>query len=315
MTTTSNVLSDMAALRSELRQQGDPHCELFRLAPWRALLDIAFDWLIVLCAVALVVWWSELFAPVAVVLIANRQRALGNILHDAGHRNLWRDRRRNDLVTRLFIAPLLFASLTRYRETHFKHHMELGTDGGDPDLLFFARSGPTTWFSNYLNQVYSLNAWLSSMGGHLLSRQVRTASQLYILGWWLGAVALLWVLAGGDFTITFMVLWLLARATVFHLITTFREMCDHFGLQPGGVFTFTRDMACHSAWRWLIHPRNNGYHLTHHLLPAVPYYRLPEAHRLLKGQEVFRDRGKVCCAYFTGADPVTGAWQTQGRVP
>ncbi len=27
--------------------------------------------------------------------------------------------------------------------------------------------------------------------------------------------------------------------------------------------------------RWLVHPRNNGYHLTHHLLPAVPYYRLP----------------------------------------
>jgi len=107
MTTTSHVLSDMAALRSELRQQGDPHCELFRLHPWRALLDIAFDWLIVLSSVALVVRWSELFAPLAVVLIANRQRALGNLLHDAGHRNLWRDRRRNDLVARLFIAPLL----------------------------------------------------------------------------------------------------------------------------------------------------------------------------------------------------------------
>ena len=314
MTTTSHVLSDMAALRSELRQRGDPHCELFRLAPWRAVLDIAFDWLIVLSSVALVVWWSELFAPVAVVLIANRQRALGNILHDAGHRNLWRDRRRNDLVARLFIAPLLFASLTRYRETHFKHHMELGTDGGDPDLLFFARSRPTTWFWNYLDQVFSLNAWLSSMGGHLLSRQVRTASQLYIVGWWLGAVALMWVVAGPDFTVTFLVLWLLARATAFHLITTFREMCDHFGLQPGGVFTFTRDMACHGVWRWLIHPRNNGYHLTHHLLPAVPYYRLPEAHRLLKGQAVFRDRGEVCSAYFTGADPVTGSWRAQGRI-
>jgi len=315
MTTTSHVLSDMAALRSELRQQGDPHCELFRLAPWRAVLDIAFDWLIVLSAVALVVWWSELFAPLAVVLIANRQRALGNILHDAGHRNLWRDRRRNDLMARLFIAPLLFASLTRYRETHFKHHMELGTDGGDPDLLFFSRSGRTTWFSNYLDQVFSLSAWLSSMGGHLFSRQLRAASLLYIVGWWLGAVALMWVVAGPDFTVTFLVLWLLARATVFHLITTFREMCDHLGLRPGGVFTFTRDMACHGFWRWLIHPRNNGYHLTHHLLPAVPYYRLPEAHRLLKGQDVFLDRGTVCCAYFTGADPVTGAWQTQGRVP
>ena len=75
MTTTSNVLSDMAALRSELRQQCDPHCELFRLSPWRAVLDIAFDWLIVLSSVALVVWWSELFAPLAVVLIANRDNA------------------------------------------------------------------------------------------------------------------------------------------------------------------------------------------------------------------------------------------------
>jgi len=74
-------------------------------------------------------------------------------------------------------------------------------------------------------------------------------------------------------------------------------------------------MACHGFWRWLIHPRNNGYHLTHHLLPAVPYYRLPEAHQLLKGQNVFQDRSNICSDYFTGTDPVTGAWQTQGLAP
>ena len=119
----------------------------------------------------------------------------------------------------------------------------------------------------------------------------------------------MWAMAGSTFTTVFLVLWLLARATVFHLITTFREMCDHFGLQPGGVFTFTRDMACHGAWRTLIHPRNNGYHLTHHLLPAVPYYRLPEAHRLLQHQQVFHESAKVCSAYFSGAEPVTRAWQ------
>jgi len=152
------------------------------------------------------------------------------------------------------------------------------------------------------------------MGGHLLSPQVRISSQLYILGWWVAAVALMWATAGAPFTIAFLVLWLLARATVFHLITTFREMCDHFGLQPGGVFTFTRDMACHGFWRKFIHPRNNGYHLTHHLLPAVPYYRLPEAHMLLKSQEVFQGRATVCSAYFTGPDAVTRAWQGQEHV-
>jgi fatty acid desaturase len=313
MTTTSNVLSDMAGLRSELRRQGDPHRQLFRLNPLRAVLDIGFDLLSILCAVAAVVWWSELCAPLAVVLIANRQRALGNILHDAGHRNLWRDRRRNDLVARLFIAPLLFSSLTRYRETHFKHHMALGEAGGDPDLLSAPSTAFASWVSSYLDQVFSPTAWLASVGGHLFSRRVGAASQLYILAWWIAAVALLWVMAGAGFTTAFLVLWLLARATVFHLITTFREMCDHFGLQPGGVFTFTRDMACHGLWRKLIHPRNNGYHLTHHLLPAVPYYRLPQAHQLLTAQQVFQDRATVCTSYFTGPEPVTQAWQ--GRRP
>lgn len=309
MTTTSNVLADMGVLRSALRRQGDPHCELFRLTPWRVVLDIAFDWISIFCAVALVVSVNELLTPLAVVLIANRQRALGNILHDAGHRNLWRDRRRNDLVARLFIAPLLFASLSLYRETHFKHHMALGEPGEDPDFLTTFQKAPASWVSNYLDQVLSRSAWLSSVGGHLFSPQVRLDSRLYIFGWWFCAVALMWVTAGASFTAWFLVLWLLARATVFHLITTFREMCDHFGLQPGGVFTFTRDMACHGFWRRLIHPRNNGYHLTHHLLPAVPYYRLPEAHRLLNDQQVFQEHGTVCCTYFTGADPVIHGWQ------
>ncbi len=313
MKTTSDVLADMTELRSELRRGGDPHSALFRLSPMHAMLDIVFDWISILGAVAAVVWWSHLFAPLAVLWIANRQRALGNILHDAGHRNLWRDRDRNDLVARLFIAPLLFSSLTRYRETHFKHHMELGDERGDPDRLFVSPRTSTSWILRYLEQVFSPNAWLASIGGHLFSRQIRPSSQLYILGWWVAAVALMWAIAESSFMTAFLVLWLLARATVFHLITTFREMCDHFGLQSGGVFTFTRDMACHGFWRKFIHPRNNGYHLTHHLLPAVPYYRLPEAHRLLKSQEVFQNRANVCSAYFTGPDAVTQTWQGRER--
>ena len=113
---------------------------------------------------------------------------------------------------------------------------------------------------------------------------------------------------GHEFTLTFVALWLVARATLFHLITTYREMCDHFGLRPGGIFSFTRDMACHSLWRYVIHPRNNGYHLTHHLLPAVPYYRLPQAHRLFRQMPVYRARGQVCDAYFAGTGAVTHGW-------
>ena len=51
-------------------------------------------------------------------------------------------------------------------------------------------------------------------------------------------------------------LWLAARATAFHVITTFREMCDHHGLSPGGVFCFTRDIKSAGLWSVLFHPRN-----------------------------------------------------------
>jgi len=87
MAPTSEVLADMADLRSQLSQQGSAYSELFKLRPGQVLLDIAFDWALILGAVAAVVWLDAVLVPLSVLVISIRQRALGNILHDAGHRN------------------------------------------------------------------------------------------------------------------------------------------------------------------------------------------------------------------------------------
>ena len=311
MAPTSEVLADMADLRDQLRQQGSPYSELFKLRPARVLLDIAFDWALILGAVAAVVWIDAVLAPLSVLVISNRQRALGNILHDAGHRNIWREKGRNDLVARALVAPLLFASLSRYRETHFQHHLELGRTQGDPDLIPGQENLPSSWVVSFARCLLSWSTWLGSLSGHLFEKEVNLRSKAFIFGWWVGLVGVLTLLGGGDFALAFVLLWLIARATFFHCITTFREMCDHFGLQPGGVLGFTRDMVCHGPWRWAIHPRNNGYHLTHHLLPAVPYYRLPEAHTLLCQLPIFEDRSHICRAYFRTANAVTTEWQSR----
>jgi len=209
------------------------------------------------------------------------------------------------------VAPLLFASISRYRETHFQHHLELGRKQGDPDLIPGQDHLPSFWVVSYARCLLSWPTWLGSLGGHLLAKEVTLRSRAFIMGWWASFVGGLVMLGGGDFALAFVALWLLSRATLFHCITTFREMCDHFGLQPGGVFGFTRDMVCHGPWRWTIHPRNNGYHLTHHLLPAVPYYRLPEAHTLLSQLTLFENRSHICRAYFGSADAVTTEWQSR----
>jgi fatty acid desaturase len=313
MLTHSEVLEDQSELRAQLQRDGGAHRELLRLNWARPLGDIALDWATILAATAAVAWVGWATLPLALLVVANRQRALGNILHDAGHRNLWRTRRVNDAVAGMLVAPLVFVSLERYREDHFRHHMQLGSAGADPDLIAPPQALPRRWLASYLRQVLSWRAWWSNFLGHLGAAGVPWSGRAGIAAWWLGALALLFGLAGTQFTLSFIGLWLLARATAFHLITTLREMCDHFGLRPGGILSFTRDMAVHGPARWLIHPRNNGYHLTHHLLPAVPYYHLPRAHALFRRMPAYRCHGTVCDAYFTGPAAVVRAWETGAR--
>lgn len=306
------VLADIAQIRCELRARGSPHRPLLEsLNPARPLFDIFFDWATIMLSVAAVLVLGPWIGPVAVCVIANRQRALGNILHDAAHRNLCRNRRCNDFLALAVVAPLLFASLRAYRDTHFRHHMMLGDALRDPDRLPIPQRPPRRWVASFSRHALSWAIWLGSFAGHLASRDVPVSSKLFILAWWVTLLTLATVFAGTLFAAAFIALWLLARATVFHLITTFREMCDHFGLQPGGVFSFSRDMLCHGFWRECIHPRNNGYHLTHHLMPAVPYYRLPQAQRLFSSMPAYAARARVCRCYFEGPDAVIRDWQQE----
>lgn len=309
MSTRVAVLGDLGGL-----WQGSqaPHAQrqaMVLASPWRPLVDMACDVTLVVAAVVAVVAWGPWLVPLAVLLIGNRQRALGNILHDAGHRNLSRRRGVNDGIATLFLAPLLFADIRRYRELHARHHRHLGDDEKDPDYLFAAIEWPRHWWQSFISQLAHPAAWRSSVVGHLGDPTLGWHARGWILVWWLVALVLAAGAVGAEATLIGGLLWMLARATTFHAITTFREMCDHHGREPGGVFSFTRDMVTKGMWRWLIHPRNNGYHLTHHLWPAVPYYRLPQAHRALLSDPLVCGRMSGCTGYFVGTGAVVRAWE------
>jgi fatty acid desaturase len=312
MIPSNAIFDDLAEFRRLLREQRAPYPQLLKLTLWRPLLGISVDWLTTLLAIAAVVHISWWLAPLAVVIIANRQRALGNILHDAGHRNLHRTPWVNDIITNLLVAPLMFGNLSSYRDAHIKHHLHLGDSERDPDFLPATEHRPAEWAENYARHVLSLKSWWGSVGGHLVTGQVTLFGRLYIVAWWSLFAWALNTLEGPDYLAAFAVLWFVARGTLFHLITIFREMCDHFGLRSGGVISFTRDILRHGVWYALIHPRNNGYHLTHHLLPAVPYYRLPEAQKVFSAMPVYQQRGQAFSSYFLGTNPVVAAWRTGG---
>ena len=308
MTTRSEVFADIALLRQSLRRAGNPHLPLLQLDLWRPLRDTALDVCVIALSLAAAIAhpWS---LPLVLLVLGNRQRALGNILHDAAHRNLTRDRRMNDLLTRALIAPLLFLSLSRYRDLHFRHHMDLGRPGGDPDLIPIPPRKVDSWGRALATNVLRWPAFVGSVFGHLVDREVSWPKRLYMVAWWAAVCTLLVSVAGSTVVGEALAVWLLARSTTFHIITMYREMCDHHGLTPGGVFSFTRDLPAAGPWAWLIHPRNNAYHLTHHLLPAIPYYRLPAAQRLFSTLPPYRARARICRSYFDGDSPVVSEWQ------
>ena len=308
MATRSQVLSDIALLRQSLRRAGSPHLPLLKLQGWRPALDVTVDLAAIVAALLLALQepWAS---PIALLVLGNRQRALGNILHDAAHRNLTRNRVLNDLVTRALIAPLLFVSLSHYRELHFRHHLDLGGQGADPDLIPIPAQKARSWVAAVAANTLSLRAILGSTFGHLVDPGAPAEGRLSIVGWWSVLLGLLVLAVGPGPAAAMLALWLAARATAFHLITTFREMCDHHGLSPGGVFSFTRDIKAAGLWSVLFHPRNNAYHLTHHLLPAIPYYRLPEAQRVFSTLPEYRERARVCDAYFAGPAQAVACWQ------
>ncbi|WP_241199407.1 fatty acid desaturase family protein [Burkholderia multivorans] len=232
---------------------------------------------------------------------------MGNLLHDASHGNLSPHRRVNDYLAHLLLAPPLLNSLSIYRDLHARHHAWLGDPERDPDLLPSIAHKGDQWYDVYVRYLTKFSLCRDSMIGHFSNGNVTGYQQLEILAWW-GVATLPLATIDPDFAILFVILWFSARITVFHAITTFREMTDHYGLEPGSIFGFTREIPDHGPLSTLLHPHHNGYHLTHHLFPTVPYHQLPDLHKYLLELDEFADRAKVCTTYLVGSRSSVLGW-------
>ena len=120
-------------------------------------------------------------------------------------------------------------------------------------------------------------------------------------------LALISLLSSAQDALLFFVLWVTAKATVFHAITAFREISDHVGLTPGSLIGFSRNHPFSSVLGEVFHPHHNGYHLLHHLTPAMPFHALPRAHALLMQWPPYA-AGEHCDSYFQGPTAAVRSW-------
>lgn len=303
---TSSIYADRISIRQALMAH-DPAWHQPRPQTWRAVHDIVFDWMMIFVSAWALYRVGWVITPVALVIIGNRQRALGNLLHEASHGNLSGHRQINDYLAHLLLAAPLLASLSVYRDQHARHHAWLGDPQRDPDVLLLLAHEGDRWYHAYARCLAKSTMLRGSLMGHFSGRNLGYRQQVEICAWWL-IIGLTIAIVDLHFAALFGALWLGARITAFHAITTFREMTDHYGLKPGGIFSFTREIPDHGPLSALLHPHHNGYHLTHHLFPAVPYHQLPKVHAQLMELDEYVDRAFVCHAYLNSSPSGVAGW-------
>ncbi len=279
------------------------------LQGWFSLLS---TWgLIALCLAVVARWPNPLTVLVALLLIGGRQLGLAVMMHDAGHRALFRSSTLNREVGRWLCGAPIFSDLDSYFAKHQLHHTSAGSHD-DPDL------------ENYRHYAVSKASFRRKILRDLTGRTgIRTLAALWrALGWrwaWrpltVNALLLggLWM-AGRPWLY---LLWLGAFLTTYMLFARLRQVAEH-AVVPD---LFDPDPRMHTRTtyaRWwerlTVAPNHVNYHLEHHLLPAVPPYRLARMHRMLVERGFYAD-ADIADGYVDVVGRLTVPVQTEASRP
>ena len=255
---------------------------------WHNILSITGDWLVISLSIAALVITkiNPLVYILACIVIGSRQRALMNLLHEASHNKLFKNRSANDWIARFFLAYPLGASLSAYRAEHYIHHGFLWDEAKDPKTIRYKSLGlvppprdAKTFFTRHIVRPLLLAHVAHNIAGALsLKREQRSETVIRF-----GFLALLLIgIVAAHLILAFLLFWIVPFCTSFQIIRYWNEMAEHAGLQDDNPWLSTRNWNSNVLMCWLLAPHSDDlYHLTHHLFPLIPHYHLAKAHRLL----------------------------------
>ncbi len=286
---------------------------LTKRSDWRGLWAVGSTWGVIALAFAVMAWAShnlDTWQAVIVVLagmavIAGRQLGLAILMHEASHGTLFKTKWFNDVLVDWLCARPIWNDLSKYRVHHLQHHSKTGS-AEDTDISLVAPF-PTTRgsllrkFARDLTGVTGLKfflgrllmdagilKWTIAQEVHKLPQEGRTATEKAstfvrnITPMVLTNLALWGVLhAYGEGWLYG--LWVLSYMTPFTLFVRIRSMAEH-ACTSNSRDTFFNTRTTRAGWlaRATVAPMRVHFHIEHHVMASVPYYRLKTMHRILR---------------------------------
>ncbi len=275
---------------------------------------IISTWVLIASSFALIGWAMAQPLPLAVpmiiagiALLGGRQLALAIITHEATHKTLFKTQWANNGLTDWLCARPIGLDLAKYRAHHFIHHTRTGTDE-DSDISLITGL-PTTRASllrkllrdmcgitglKFLTGRLLMDAgilkWTVATNVERLPYQglpfhlallVRNASPTIITN-----LVLFAVLALCGYPELYLA-WLVAYLIPYPLFIRIRALAEHACTEHStDMFKNTRTTRAGWIARTFVAPLNVNYHIEHHAMASVPWFRLKTMHQMLRERQV-----------------------------
>ena len=265
---------------------------------------VASQWLQVLALfVVMAAYPHPLVWILGTMLLGNRLLGFGVLVHECGHRTLFRTPALNDFVGRWLAAPPTFNNMRAYMRGHLEHHRLAGTTE-DPDLPNY-RDYPISrdrLWRKLRRDLSGQTGWrtLQGVGRNLsnysrLSQEARGALGRAVLM----NLAIFLALTVAGVPVLYLT-WVLAYIFILPLVSRIRQVAEH-GAVPDlysmDARNNTRSVRSNWLMRALFSPHGVNWHLEHHLMPSVPIYNLGRLHRLLTAKRAY-DGMRFETSYF-----------------
>lgn len=279
----------------------------------RGLWAVGATWGVIALAFAAMAWASHnlptwgavVVALLGMAVIAGRQLGLAILMHEASHNTLFKTKWCNDVLVDWLCARPIWNDLGKYRVHHLLHHSKTGS-AEDTDISLVAPF-PTTRASlmrKFLRDLSGLTGlkfflgrllmdagylkWTIAQDIQKLPQEGRTGVEqastfvrnitpmvLTNLALWgvLHALGEGWLYG----------LWVLSYLTPFTLFVRIRSMAEH-ACTSNSRDTFFNTRSTRAGWlaRATVAPMRVHFHIEHHVMAAVPYYRLKTMHGILR---------------------------------
>ena len=264
---------------------------------WTSGLVVAFYVLQLVAAMAIGYWLLQqpltfltgLGVATVIFFIGTRLRGFNNIVHECSHFSFTRHRDDNVLFGSI-CSSLILGCFQNYRDLHMTHHMHLGDYDQDLDfqgIRDFRLEDPLT------PRTVLRHALTPVLGLHLrhvpkVNLSARDGMQYLALK--IGLIAAAIVFLALDPLAALLLVWL-PFFWVYSAINYWTECIDHAGLvEAGDELESSRNFIVPKQLRVILFPRNDCFHLVHHLFPKVPARHLEACHEELLTHRDYQER-------------------------